>query len=80
MTAAAKKANETATILRAGRTRAASHNKAAKPVATSAKKRERVMVNVPVEMVPEVKAHAEALGITMSTYFVMAAKEKLMTQ
>lgn len=90
---ATKKISETATVLRAGRPRATVTNDAAKSVmqkaaaagakalkqasADGTKKRERVMVNTPVEMMPLVRAHAKELGVTMSTYFVMAVKEKL---
>jgi hypothetical protein len=79
---AAKKQTETAAILRAGRSKAASHNAAAKAtmgkggkVATP--KRVRVMLNVPPEMIEPIKAAAADRMISMSMYFVHAAKEKL---
>jgi hypothetical protein len=76
----ARKQSETAVILRAGRSKPATHNAAAKPArgaATGVKKRERVMINVPVDLVEPIKAAAEAQMISMSMYFVYAAKEKL---
>jgi len=93
MNATRTKTNETATVLRAGRSRATVTNDAAKAVMKNAakegakalkqaaadgtKKRERIMVNMPVDMVPQIRAHAVELGVTVSTYLVMAAKEKL---
>jgi hypothetical protein len=77
----ARKQSETAVILRAGRSKPAAHNSAAKATAkgkaTGEKKRERIMINVPVDMVEPIKAAAEAQLISMSMYFVYAAKEKL---
>ena len=79
--ATTRKTSETAAILRAGRAKPASHNSAAKKTVRAKPgagvKRERIMINVPPEQVPSVKAHAAALGISMSTYYVMAANEKL---
>ena len=93
MSATRTKTNETATVLRAGRSRATVTNDAAKAVmkgaakegakalrqatADGTKKRERVMVNTPVDMMPLIRAHAVELGVTMSTYYVIAVKEKL---
>lgn len=75
-----KKQSETATILRAGRSKGATHNSAArkatgKEAAAPEKKRERIMINCPVELVEPIKAAAEAKMISMSMYFVFAAKE-----
>jgi hypothetical protein len=83
---ATRKTSETATVLRAGRSKATVSNDAAKTAlktgvkktaAGNARKRERVMVNTPVDMMPLIRADAEETGVTMSTWYVLAAKEKL---
>jgi hypothetical protein len=89
---AARKQSETAAILRAGRAKTAASNATAKrthaaaePLLTRNGKpkqkhsglRERLMINCPVEDVPDIKAAAAALGVSMSTFFVMGAREKM---
>lgn len=75
-----KKQSETAVILRAGRAKAPTHNAAARATFKGGKpetKRVRVMLNVPPEMIGPIKAAAAKGMVSMSMYFVYAAKEKL---
>ena len=75
---ATKKQSETAAILRAGRSKAASHNaaakKAIKPAVTDDTPR-RVMVTLPADKYEAVKAAAKSRMLSMNQYFIFAAVE-----
>jgi hypothetical protein len=62
---------------RAAEPAAAELTRNGKPKQKPSETRDRVMVNFPKHSMADVKAAAELLGVTMSTYFVLAVQEKL---
>lgn len=82
-----RKTSELATLARAHKPKAATHNaaaaKALEPQLTRNGKpkqklnRERVMVNCPPELKTLAEDAAQALDISLSTFFIFAVREKL---